>query len=132
MGLRAATCCRWLTDPPCWNYGPELDATSAIPFSADLRDTPPSFDSSPTPFIPLAMGCPNPSFIGLRVFSWMGKLSHMEQRGFNSITILLGALASLGLGSMLGHLGSMLRWRLLARKKYKMQDVCDARSSPKL
>ena len=70
--------------------------------------------------------------IGLRVFSRLGKLSDMEQRGFNSITILLSALASLGLGSTLGHLGSMLRWRLLARKKYKIQDVCDARSSQKL
>jgi len=66
--------------------------------------------------------------IGLRVFSQMGKLSRAEQRGFNAITILLGAFASLGLGSMLGYLGSMLRWRLLARKKYKMEDVCDARS----
>ena len=64
--------------------------------------------------------------ICLRIFSRMGELSHMEQRGFNTITILLGASASLGIGSMLGHLGSMLRWRLLARKKYKMQDVCDS------
>jgi len=56
----------------------------------------------------------------------MGKLSQAEQRGFNAITILLGSFASLGLGSMLGYLGSMLRWRLLARKKYKMQDVCGA------
>jgi len=63
--------------------------------------------------------------IGLRIFSGMGQLSRMEQRGFNTITILFGALASLGIGSMLGNLGSMLRWRLLARKKYKMQDVYD-------
>ena len=64
--------------------------------------------------------------VGLHVFSQMDVLSQWEQYGFNAITILLGAFASLGLGSMLGYLGSMLRWRLLARKKYKMQDVCDA------
>jgi len=62
--LRAATCRRWPTDPlPVWlSYGPELDAPSAIPFSADLRDTPPSFNLSPASFAQLAMGCPNPSF----------------------------------------------------------------------
>ncbi|PUU81916.1 hypothetical protein B9Z19DRAFT_888929, partial [Tuber borchii] len=61
--------------------------------------------------------------LGLRIFSRMGELSHKEQRGFNAITILLGSFASLGLGSVLGYLGSMLRWRLLARKKYKVQDI---------
>ena len=65
--------------------------------------------------------------LGLRIFSQRGELSHPEQRGFNAITILLGAFTSLGLGSMLGHLGSMLRWRLLARKKHKMQDVWEAK-----
>ena len=64
--------------------------------------------------------------LGLEMFSRIGLLSQMEQYGFNAITILLSAFTSLGLGSMLGYLGSMLRWRLLARKKYKMQDVCDA------
>jgi len=63
--------------------------------------------------------------IGLHAFSRMGKLSRMEQRWFNAITILLGAFASLGLGSLLGYLGSMLRWSLLAREKYKMQNVRD-------
>ena len=47
--------------PPWLSYGPELDAPSAIPFSADLRDTPPSFNLSPTLFAQLAMGRPNPS-----------------------------------------------------------------------
>jgi len=70
--------------------------------------------------------------IGLHAFSGMGELSRMEQRGFNAVTILLSALASLGLGSLLGYLGSMLRWSLLARKKYKMQDVRDAQFQPKL
>ena len=64
--------------------------------------------------------------IDLRIFSRMGELSQMEQREFNSITILLSAFSSLGLGSLIGYLRSMLRWRLLARKKYKMQDVCGA------
>ena len=63
--------------------------------------------------------------LGLLIFSRMGVLSQKEQYGFNALTILLSALASLGLGSVLGYLGSILRWRLLARKKYKMQDVCD-------
>ena len=58
--LRAATCGGWLTDPPWLSYGPELDAPSAVPFSADLRDTPPSFNLSPASFAQLAMGCPNP------------------------------------------------------------------------
>jgi len=70
--------------------------------------------------------------LGLLIFSRIGLLSQMEQYGLNAITILLSALASLGLGSMLGYLGSMLRWRLLARKKYKMRDVCDAYTQPKL
>ncbi|PUU81912.1 hypothetical protein B9Z19DRAFT_1076026 [Tuber borchii] len=61
--------------------------------------------------------------LSLVLFSQKKVLSQMEQYGFNAITILLSAFASLGLGSMLGYLGSMLRWRLLARKKYKMQDI---------
>ena len=64
--------------------------------------------------------------LGLLIFSQIGVLNRWQQYGFNTITILLSAFASLGIGSMLGYLGSMLRWRLLARKKYKMQDVCDA------
>jgi len=66
--------------------------------------------------------------LGLLFFSRMGVLSKLEQYGFNAITILLGAFASLGLGSLLEYLGSMLRWRLLAMTKYKMQDVWDAHS----
>ncbi|PWW73371.1 hypothetical protein C7212DRAFT_288142 [Tuber magnatum] len=61
--------------------------------------------------------------LGLVIFSRMGELSRWEQRGFNAITILFSAFASLGLGSELGYLGSMLRWPLLARKKYNMQDI---------
>ncbi|RPA96895.1 hypothetical protein L873DRAFT_1791339 [Choiromyces venosus 120613-1] len=61
--------------------------------------------------------------LGLLIFSRMGELSSWEQRGFNALTILLSAFASLGLGSVLGYLGSMLRWPLLARKKYNMRDI---------
>ena len=39
------------------------------------------------------------------------------------LSILFTGSASLGLGSLLGYLGSMLRWPLLARTMYKMQDV---------
>ncbi|KAG0635125.1 hypothetical protein HOY80DRAFT_1094813 [Tuber brumale] len=61
--------------------------------------------------------------ICLRVFSQLHPLSKWQQRAFNALSILLTASASLGLGSLLGHLGSMLRWPLLARTVYQMQDV---------
>ncbi|KAG0633451.1 hypothetical protein HOY80DRAFT_1105449 [Tuber brumale] len=61
--------------------------------------------------------------ICLWTFSKMQPLSKWEQRLFNTLSILLSATASLGLGSLLGHLGSMLRWPLLARTVYQMQDV---------
>ena len=56
-------------------------------------------------------------------FSKLQRLTKWEQRGFNTLSILLPGMASLGLGSLIGHLGSMLRWPLLARKAYKIQDV---------
>ena len=56
-------------------------------------------------------------------FSGQGPLDKWEQRSFNTLSILLTGIASLGLGSLLGYLGSMLRWPLLARTMYKMQDV---------
>ncbi|KAG0137926.1 hypothetical protein HOY82DRAFT_582775 [Tuber indicum] len=61
--------------------------------------------------------------ICLWAFSKEHPLSKWEQRSFNTLSILLTASASLGLGSHLGHLGSMLRWPLLARTVYKMRDV---------
>ncbi|CUS15582.1 unnamed protein product, partial [Tuber aestivum] len=61
--------------------------------------------------------------ICLWAFSQGRQLSKWEQRSFNTLSILLTAIASLGLGSLLGHLGSMLRWPLLARTVYQMQDV---------
>ncbi|KAG0634069.1 hypothetical protein HOY80DRAFT_1100958 [Tuber brumale] len=42
-------------------------------------------------------------------------MSERSRRPFNTLSILLTVIASLGLGSLLGHLGSMLRWPLLAR-----------------
>ncbi|PWW74783.1 hypothetical protein C7212DRAFT_353404 [Tuber magnatum] len=56
-------------------------------------------------------------------FPKMQPMSQWQQRFFNTLSILLTAVASLGLGSLLGHLGSMLRWPLLARTVYQMQDV---------
>ena len=56
-------------------------------------------------------------------FSGQGPLDKWQQRGFNMLSILLTGIASLALGSLLGYLGSMLRWPLLARTMYKMQDV---------
>ena len=61
--------------------------------------------------------------ITLLGFSKLQRLTKWEQRGFNTLSILLPGMASLGLGSLIGHLGSMLRWPLLARTTYKMQDV---------
>ena len=75
--LRAATCRGWLTDPPWLSYGPELDAPSAIPFSADLRDTPPSFNLFPASFAQLAMGCPNPSFNTAFPYPLLFPLGHL-------------------------------------------------------
>ncbi|KAH8587889.1 hypothetical protein B0O99DRAFT_583890 [Bisporella sp. PMI_857] len=59
----------------------------------------------------------------LYTFSQKGKLSRWEKRWFNVLTILFSSLVSLMLGSLLGVLGSMLRWQLLARKLHKPMDV---------
>ena len=56
-------------------------------------------------------------------FSKSQRLSKWEQRAFNMLSILFSTIASLGLGSLLGYLGSMLKWPLLARTMYQMQDV---------
>lgn len=61
--------------------------------------------------------------VALWGFSKMGHLDKATQRGFNTLSILLPGMASLALGSLISHLGSMLRWPLLARTKHKMQDV---------
>ncbi|KAG0137916.1 hypothetical protein HOY82DRAFT_535245 [Tuber indicum] len=51
-----------------------------------------------------------------------GSTSKWEQRSFNMLSILFTAIASLGLGSLLGHLGSVIRWSQLAWAVYQMQD----------
>ena len=61
--------------------------------------------------------------VSLWFFSQSQSLSKWEQRSFNMLSILFSGSASLGLGSLIGHLGSMLRWPLLARTIYRMQDV---------
>ncbi|PUU83787.1 hypothetical protein B9Z19DRAFT_752771 [Tuber borchii] len=61
--------------------------------------------------------------ITLWSFSRLQRLSKWEQRSFNTISILATGMASLGLGSLLGYLGSMLRWPLLARTTHEMRDV---------
>jgi hypothetical protein len=58
-------------------------------------------------------------------FSQMGNLSRWEKRWFNVLTILFLSMVSLMMGSLLGLLGSMLRWHLLARKPHKPRDVSD-------
>ena len=56
-------------------------------------------------------------------FSKLNQLSKWEQRSFNTLSILATGMASLCLGSLLGYLGSMLRWPLLARTMHQMRDV---------
>ncbi|CUS15094.1 unnamed protein product [Tuber aestivum] len=59
----------------------------------------------------------------LYTFSQKGNLSRWEKRWFNALTISFSSLVSLMLGSLLGLLGSMLRWQLLARKLHNPMDV---------
>ncbi|PUU83783.1 hypothetical protein B9Z19DRAFT_1038355 [Tuber borchii] len=56
-------------------------------------------------------------------FSKWKPLTKWEQRSYNTISILATGMATLGLGSLLGYLGSMLRWPLLARTIHQMRDV---------
>jgi hypothetical protein len=56
-------------------------------------------------------------------FSKVGHLDKWEQRGFNSLAILFTGIMSLGLGSLVGYMGSMIRWPLLARTTYGARDV---------
>ncbi|GAB1320997.1 hypothetical protein MFIFM68171_11207 [Madurella fahalii] len=59
----------------------------------------------------------------LYVFERMEVLDNWERRGFNTLSILLSSLVSLSLGSLLGLLGGMLRWPLLARGPASPRDV---------
>jgi len=61
----------------------------------------------------------------LYCFSQKGILSRWQKRWFNVLAITFSSLMSLSLGSLLGLLGSMLRWPLLARKLHKPSDVIE-------
>lgn len=56
-------------------------------------------------------------------FSKMGHLKKRDQRGFNALAILLTGTMSLCIGSLLGYLGSMMRWPILARAAHNAADV---------
>jgi hypothetical protein len=56
-------------------------------------------------------------------FESKGELTRWERRLFYTLIILLSSLVSLILGSLLGLLGAMLRWPLLARADYSPAEV---------
>jgi len=56
-------------------------------------------------------------------FSQKDSLSRWQKRWFNVLAIFFSSLVSLSIGSLLGLLGSMLRWPLLARRLHKPADV---------
>jgi hypothetical protein len=56
-------------------------------------------------------------------FHYKGSLSVWDRRWFNILAVLLSALASLCIGSLIGFLGTMIRWPLLAARKHKPFDV---------
>lgn len=59
----------------------------------------------------------------LYMFQQKGRLSSDERRWFNALTLLFTALISLSVGSLLGLLGTMIRWPLLAERAHSPQDV---------
>ncbi len=66
----------------------------------------------------------------LHIFEDIGILDPWQRRGFNTLAILLSSTISLSLGSLLGLLGSMLRWPLLARVGHTPQDVSATSTCP--
>ncbi|KAK3349541.1 hypothetical protein B0T25DRAFT_504738 [Lasiosphaeria hispida] len=58
----------------------------------------------------------------LYIFEGIEILDKWERRGFNTLSILFSSLVSLSLGSLLGLLGGMLRWPLLARSHASPRD----------
>jgi hypothetical protein len=57
-------------------------------------------------------------------FEKRGQMSTEGRRWFNLITILLSSLIALTFGSLMGLLGSMVRWHLLAaRRGHSLADV---------
>ncbi|KAK6496291.1 hypothetical protein TWF481_002316 [Arthrobotrys musiformis] len=61
--------------------------------------------------------------VTLYKFSTLGNLSLWQKRGFHVVIILLSSFVSLLLGSLLGFLGCMIRWPLLARQENNPLDV---------
>src|SRR5690242_3676985 len=59
----------------------------------------------------------------LYMFQQKGSLSSYERRWFNALTLLFTALISLSVGSLLGFLGSMIRWPLLAARSHSPRQV---------
>ncbi|KAF8247173.1 hypothetical protein K440DRAFT_682824 [Wilcoxina mikolae CBS 423.85] len=53
----------------------------------------------------------------------MGHLTKWDQRGCNALAILLTGAMSLCIGSLLGYLGSMMRWPILAGAAHTAEDV---------
>ncbi|KAK5659835.1 hypothetical protein OQA88_13298 [Cercophora sp. LCS_1] len=61
--------------------------------------------------------------IVLHMYQQKGSLSSDDRRWFNALTLLFTALISLSVGSLLGLLGSMIRWPLLATRSHSPRDV---------
>ncbi|KAF8252106.1 hypothetical protein K440DRAFT_537548, partial [Wilcoxina mikolae CBS 423.85] len=56
-------------------------------------------------------------------FSRIGDLDKWHQRGFNALPILLTGTMSICIGSLLGYLGLMIRWPILAGATHTAQDI---------
>jgi hypothetical protein len=59
------------------------------------------------------------------LYSYAGResLGTWDRRLFNMLTILFSSLVSLSMGSLLGLLGAVLRWPLLARRAHAPRDA---------
>jgi hypothetical protein len=62
--------------------------------------------------------------ICLYLYSKIENLNKWHQRGFNTLAILLTGTMSICIGSLLGYLGCMIRWPILARAAHKAREVC--------
>jgi hypothetical protein len=61
----------------------------------------------------------------LLTFSKIGGLDKWKQRAFSALAILLTGSMSLCIGSLLGYLGPMIRWLILAGARHRAEDVVD-------
>lgn len=59
----------------------------------------------------------------LSEFSKMEPLSPEQSRWFNALAISITGITSLSLGSLVGYLGSIIRWPLLAEGTHSLRDV---------